>query len=108
VAVTTVADFAEVLKVPVDRLLHQLRQTGFEHNSPTDAITDDQKLELLVYLRHRAGAAKPLPKLARGVTTKADAAKPTSKREGGSEGGTGPTNTLSALLSHTPGMTKVI
>ena len=40
-AVMTVADFAEVLKVPVDRLLSQLQKAGLRHKSAADAITDD-------------------------------------------------------------------
>ena len=42
----TVAQFAEVLKVPVDKLLVQLEQAGIKVSGPTDRISDEAKLEL--------------------------------------------------------------
>ena len=55
----TVAQFAEVLKVPVDRLLQQLDQAGIKVDSAEDMISEDAKLELLTHLRrsHGSGAA---------------------------------------------------
>lgn len=84
VAVMTVANFAKVLAVPVDRLVDQLRLAGLKHTSPTDAITDDHKLELLTYLRH--GNGKQAPKLVARPTNKTAVAKPTLQREGSSVG----------------------
>src|SRR3954452_16973093 len=52
----TVSQFAEVLKVPVDRLLIQLDQAGVKVEGPDDRITDDAKLELLTHLRRAHGA----------------------------------------------------
>jgi translation initiation factor IF-2 len=52
----TVSQFAEVLKVPVDRLLIQLDQAGIKVEGPNDRITDDAKLELLTHLRRAHGA----------------------------------------------------
>ena len=43
----TVAQFAEVLKVPVDRLLQQLDQAGIKVDSAEDMISEDAKHELL-------------------------------------------------------------
>ena len=54
-AEVTVAQFAEVLKVPVDRLLVQLDQAGIQVNGPDDHISDDAKLELLTHLRRSHG-----------------------------------------------------
>ena len=54
-AEVTVAQFAEVLKVPVDRLLEQLDQAGIPVNGPDDHISDDAKLELLTHLRRSHG-----------------------------------------------------
>ena len=54
-AEVTVSQFAEVLKVPVDRLLVQLDQAGIKVSGPDARITDDAKLELLTHLRRSHG-----------------------------------------------------
>ncbi len=51
----TVAQFAEVLKVPVDRLLQQLGQAGIEVDGPDGIISEDAKHELLTHLRRTHG-----------------------------------------------------
>ena len=65
----TVAQFAEVLKVPVEKLLSQLDEAGIPVSSSEDTISDDAKLELLTFLRRShgqadtpAGDAAPPPK----------------------------------------------
>jgi translation initiation factor IF-2 len=55
-AEVTVSQFAEVLKVPVDRLLVQLDQAGIKVAGPEDPISDDAKLELLTHLRRSHGS----------------------------------------------------
>ena len=55
----TVAQFAEVLKVPVDRLLIQLESAGIQVAGPQAFISDEAKLELLTHLRRAHGAAEP-------------------------------------------------
>ncbi|MEP7246155.1 MAG: translation initiation factor IF-2 [Gammaproteobacteria bacterium] len=55
-AEVTVSQFAEVLKVPVDRLLVQLDQAGIKVGGPDDRISDDAKLELLTHLRRAHGS----------------------------------------------------
>jgi translation initiation factor IF-2 len=55
----TVAQFAEVLKVPVDRLLVQLESAGIQVGGPQALISDEAKLELLTHLRRAHGAAEP-------------------------------------------------
>jgi translation initiation factor IF-2 len=55
----TVAQFAEVLKVPVDRLLVQLESAGIQVAGPQAFISDEAKLELLTHLRRAHGAAEP-------------------------------------------------
>ena len=59
----TVSQFAEVLKVPVDRLIVQLDQAGIKVVGPDDRISDEAKLELLTHLRKAHGsetrAARP-------------------------------------------------
>jgi translation initiation factor IF-2 len=51
----TVAQFAEVLKVPVEKLLSQLDEAGIKVSSSEDTISDDAKLELLTHLRRSHG-----------------------------------------------------
>src|SRR4030088_2033961 len=55
-AEVTVSQFAEVLKVPVDRLLVQLDQAGIKVDGPDDRISDDGKLELRTHLRRSHGS----------------------------------------------------
>ena len=51
----TVKQFAEVVGIPVDRLLTQLDNAGIEVGGADDTISDDEKLELLAYLRKSHG-----------------------------------------------------
>ena len=51
----TVAQFAEVLKVPVDKLLTQLDEAGIKVSGSEDTISEDAKLELLTHLRRSHG-----------------------------------------------------
>ena len=69
-AEVTVAQFAEVLKVPVDRLLEQLDQAGIRVDGPDDHISDDAKLELLTHLRRSHGAGKDGDAAPRRITLK--------------------------------------
>ena len=55
-AEVTVSQFAEVLKVPVDRLLVQLEQAGIKVEGADARISDDAKLELLTHLRRAHGS----------------------------------------------------
>jgi translation initiation factor IF-2 len=58
-AEVTVSQFAEALKVPVDKLLAQLDQAGIAVSGAEGLISEDAKLELLTHLRrsHGSGAA---------------------------------------------------
>ena len=51
----TVEQFAEVLKVPVEKLLAQLDEAGIKVSGSGDKISDDAKLELLTHLRRSHG-----------------------------------------------------
>jgi len=51
----TVSQFAEVLKVPVERLLMQLDEAGIRVSGADDTISDEAKMELLTYLRRARG-----------------------------------------------------
>jgi translation initiation factor IF-2 len=59
----TVSQFAEALKVPVDKLLAQLDQAGIAVSGADDLISEDAKLELLTHLRrsHGSGADGSAP-----------------------------------------------
>jgi translation initiation factor IF-2 len=54
-AEVTVTQFAEVLKVPVEKLLTQLDEAGIKVSGSNDTISDDAKLELLSHLRRAHG-----------------------------------------------------
>ncbi len=51
----TIAQFAEVLKVPVDKLLSQLDEAGIKVKGSDDRISEEAKLELLTHLRRSHG-----------------------------------------------------
>lgn len=53
----TVAQFAAVLKVPVERLLVQLDEAGISLRSAEDVISEEAKMELLTHLRRSHGHA---------------------------------------------------
>ncbi len=55
----TVTEFADVLKVPVDRLLVQLGEAGVTVHGADATISDDAKLELLTHLRRSHGRKDP-------------------------------------------------
>src|SRR6056297_190617 len=54
-AEVTVAQFAEVLKAPVDKLISQLDEAGIKVSGQDDMISEDAKLELLSHLRRSHG-----------------------------------------------------
>ena len=54
----TVEQFAEVLKVPVDKLLAQLEEAGIRVDGPKGRISEDAKHELLTHLRKSHGKAE--------------------------------------------------
>jgi len=53
----TVSQFAEVLKVPIDKLLAQLNQAGIKVSGPDAVVSDDAKRLLLSHLRRSHGQA---------------------------------------------------
>ena len=57
-AEVTVSQFAEVLKVPVDKLLTQLDEAGIKVAGADDIISDEAKMELLTHLRRAHGRAE--------------------------------------------------
>ena len=67
-AEVTVADFAKVLKVPVDRLLEQLDEAGIKVGGPNDVISEDAKLELLTHLKKNHGRKDATDSAPRKIT----------------------------------------
>ena len=61
----TVSQLAAAVGVPVDRLLQQLAQAGLEKKSGDDAVTAEEKIELLSYLRRSHGKTEPAAKTAK-------------------------------------------
>ncbi len=66
----TVAQFAEVLKVPVDRLLLQLDQAGIKVAGAQDMISEEAKHELLTHLRRSHGNEQSADAAPRKITLK--------------------------------------
>lgn len=62
----TVAQFADVLKIPVEKLLAQLDEAGISVKGADDVISDDAKRDLLTHLRrahgHDEGGAAASPR----------------------------------------------
>jgi translation initiation factor IF-2 len=51
----SIRQFAEIVKIPLERLLEQLKEAGLSASSPDDTISDDEKMRLLAHLRKRHG-----------------------------------------------------
>jgi len=66
----TVTEFAEVLSVPVERLLVQLGEAGIEVGGADDTISEDAKRELLTHLRRAHGRKDPGASAPKKITLK--------------------------------------
>jgi translation initiation factor IF-2 len=51
----TITQFADALKVPVERLLTQLDEAGIQVSGAGDVISEEAKMELLNHLRRHHG-----------------------------------------------------
>lgn len=51
----TVQELAEVVGIPLERFLEQLKEAGLSASAPDDVIDDDEKIKLLAHLRKRHG-----------------------------------------------------
>lgn len=68
----TVIKLAEVVGVPVDRLLNQMKEAGLGHGAAQDKVSDEEKQTLLAYLKKSHGESDQTPRkitLKRKVTT---------------------------------------
>lgn len=75
-AAVSVKQFAEVVGIPVDKLLVQLGEAGIAIDDPDAAISDKEKMQLLAHLRKSHG---------HGTNTGSDPRKITLKRKSLSE-----------------------
>jgi translation initiation factor IF-2 len=75
----TVKQFADVVGIPVDRLLAQLGDAGLRKSNADETISDEEKLELLSFLRKSHGKQEDTP------LTVAEPKKITLKRKTHSE-----------------------
>jgi translation initiation factor IF-2 len=69
-AEVTVSQFAEVLKVPVERLITQLDEAGIKVSGADDIISDEAKMELLTHLRRAHGREEDGAAAPRKITLK--------------------------------------
>ena len=53
----TVQSLAEVVGIPLDRFLEQLKEAGLSAMAPDDLISEEEKVKLLAHLRKRHGKA---------------------------------------------------
>ncbi|CAD6878627.1 Translation initiation factor 2 [Methylomonas albis] len=51
----TVQELAEVVGIPLERFLEQLKEAGLTASEPDDLINDEEKVKLLAHLRKRHG-----------------------------------------------------
>ncbi|MEQ1637443.1 MAG: translation initiation factor IF-2 [Methylococcales bacterium] len=56
----SVLQLAEVIGIPLDKLLEQLKEAGLNARSATDVISEDEKMKLLTHLRQRHGKTDEL------------------------------------------------
>ena len=58
----TVKELAETVGAPVDRLLKQMQDAGLPHTADEDAVSEEEKQELLAYLKRSHGEAEGGPR----------------------------------------------
>ena len=57
----TVRQFAENIRIPVERLLRQMADAGLPHKDSSEAVSDEHKSELLAHLQRSHGSAQSAP-----------------------------------------------
>ena len=58
----TAKQLAETIGTPVDRLLQQMQEAGMPQKNEEDAVSEDQKQELLAHLKRSHGETETAPK----------------------------------------------
>ncbi|MEW8117458.1 MAG: translation initiation factor IF-2 [Candidatus Thiodiazotropha sp.] len=96
----TVAQLANVVGIPADRLMEQLEDAGIQAKTPDDRISDEEKAKLLHYLREShgkkqsAGVTAPSKVTLRRKTV-SELRQPTASRSTLSRASTAPAKTVS-------------
>ena len=54
----TVKELAEMVKIPLDRFLEQLKEAGVSASAPDDLIDEEERIKLLAHLRKRHGKSE--------------------------------------------------
>ncbi len=79
---TKVKDFAGTVGTPVDRLITQMHDAGIKVQGPDSEVSEEEKQQLLAYLRDKHGAGKSSPNkitLKRKTTTELTTASGSKK-----------------------------
>ena len=58
----TVRELAETVGAPIDRLLKQMQDAGLPHKADKDAVSEEEKQELLAYMKRSHGEAEGTPR----------------------------------------------
>ena len=58
----TVEKLAETVGAPVERLLHQMQEAGLHHTAEDEVVSEDDKQQLLAFLKRSHGEAEAAPK----------------------------------------------
>lgn len=66
----TVKEFAETIHAPVERLLAQMEEAGLAKHEPDDVISNEEKMQLLMFLRKSHGKSEKDPSAPSKVTLK--------------------------------------
>ncbi|MBV1919726.1 MAG: translation initiation factor IF-2 associated domain-containing protein [Pseudomonadales bacterium] len=61
-AEVTVAQLAEVVGIPVEKLLQQMKDAGLGHGDAGQQVSDEEKQTLLAHLKQSHGAGEAEPK----------------------------------------------
>ena len=106
-AEVTVKQLADVVGTPVERLLEQIKDAGLAADSADARISDEDKMQLLSYLRSQHGKRKPSiatsDKAAGKITLKRRSVSELKVRSGTSAGGKGKTVAIEVRKKRTLG-----
>ena len=98
-AEVTVKQLAQVVKIPVDKLLQQLQEAGVDKGGESDLVSDQEKIQLLTHLQT---ARSTPPKAAADSAAGTVAANGTADATAGGNATTSATANASAPASEAP------
>jgi translation initiation factor IF-2 len=104
-AEVTVQQFAEQIKVPLERLLVQLEEAGLARRSGAETLSDDEKAQLLAHLKRlhgeEAGSGPARIALRSRQVTELKVQQSGSRRTVGTRGATATTRTVNVEVRRT-------